>query len=209
MARLFAMASFEGIANLLATDQGVEFGTLTMPFSYRQGVLEIQDGHAEGSQIGITLTGRLDVRRDIADLRGTVVPLYMLNSIVGKIPLLGEAIVGEKNSGLFAARFSVQGDLAKPDFTVNPLSMLTPGPFRRLFDQSGFRVRQMRGIPGPFALAFGDSRLSRALFAINAALVRLSRGLFSYQMFFVVEQQPSLEYLLERAFEYSEERTTF
>jgi hypothetical protein len=31
--------------------------------------------------------------------------------------------------------------------------------------------------------------------------------LFSYQMFFVVEQQPSLDYLLERAREHSAERT--
>jgi 2-polyprenyl-3-methyl-5-hydroxy-6-metoxy-1,4-benzoquinol methylase len=85
--------------------------------------------------------------------------------------------------------------------------LFTFSSFRRLFDQSGFRVRDMRGIPGPFALAFGDSRLSRALFAINAALVKLSRGLFSYQMFFVVEQQPSLDYLLERAREHSAGRT--
>jgi len=97
-------------------------------------VIEILDGHAEGSQIGITLSGRLDVRRDVADLRGTVVPLYMLNSMVGKIPVLGEVIVKEKGGGLFAARFAVQGDLQNPNFTVNPLSMLTPGPLRRIFD---------------------------------------------------------------------------
>jgi hypothetical protein len=133
-ARLLAMASFEGLGNLLASDQGIEFGTLSMPFGYHNGSLELRDGHVEGSQIGVTLSGRLDVRRDVADLRGTVVPLYMINSIVGKIPVLGEAIVGEKNSGLFAARFTVEGDLKNPNVTVNPLSILTPGPFRRLFD---------------------------------------------------------------------------
>jgi 2-polyprenyl-3-methyl-5-hydroxy-6-metoxy-1,4-benzoquinol methylase len=85
--------------------------------------------------------------------------------------------------------------------------LFTFSSFRRLFEQSGFRVRDMRGIPGPFALAFGDSVMSRALFSINAALVRLSRGLFSYQMFFVVEQRPSLDYLLERAREHAAERT--
>ena len=77
--------------------------------------------------------------------------------------------------------------------------LFTFSSFRRLFEQGGFRVREMRGIPGPFALAFGDSRVSRALLAINTALVKLSRGLFSYQMFFVVEQLPSLEYLLRSA----------
>jgi 2-polyprenyl-3-methyl-5-hydroxy-6-metoxy-1,4-benzoquinol methylase len=86
--------------------------------------------------------------------------------------------------------------------------LFTFSSFRRLFEQSGFRVREIRGIPGPFALAFGDSVVSRALFAINAALVKMSRGLFSYQMFFVVEQRPSLEYLLERAREHSAEQVS-
>jgi hypothetical protein len=135
MARLLAMASFEGLGNLLATDQGVEFGTFVMPFRFHRGLIEVKDGRAEGSQIGITVSGRVDTRKDLANLNGTVVPLYMLNSMVGKIPLLGEVIVREKGGGLFAARFSVEGDLKNPHLVVNPLSMLTPGPFRRLFDQ--------------------------------------------------------------------------
>jgi hypothetical protein len=134
MARLLAMASFEGLGNLLATDQGVEFGTLVLPFRYNQGMIEVKDGRAEGSQIGITVSGRVDSRRDIANINGTIVPLYMLNSMVGKIPLLGEVIVKEKGGGLFAARFAVEGELKNPSFTVNPLSILTPGPFRRLFE---------------------------------------------------------------------------
>src|SRR6184192_1515756 len=84
--------------------------------------------------------------------------------------------------------------------------LFTFSSFRRLFEQGGFRVRQMRGIPGPFPLAFGNSRISRALVAINTALITLSRGVFSYQMFFVVEPLPSLEYLLRRAHEHSTER---
>src|SRR6202043_907112 len=64
--------------------------------------------------------------------------------------------------------------------------LFTFSSFRRLFEQGGFRVREMRGIPGPFPLAFGNSRISRALLQVNTALIKLSRGLFSYQMFFVV-----------------------
>ncbi len=85
--------------------------------------------------------------------------------------------------------------------------LFTFSSFRRLFEQGGFRVREIRGIPGPFPLAFGDSRVSRALLAINTALIRISRGLFSYQMCFVVEPLPSLEYLLRSAEERSAGRT--
>ena len=71
--------------------------------------------------------------------------------------------------------------------------------FRRLFEQAGFRVRQTRGIPAPIALVLPPGALSRALNGINQALIRLARGLFSYQIFFVVDPLPSLEYLLQQA----------
>jgi hypothetical protein len=77
--------------------------------------------------------------------------------------------------------------------------LFTFSSLRRLFEQGGFRVRQIRGIPGPFPLVLGDGPLGRSLMAINTALIRIARGLFSYQMFFVVEPQPSLEYLLREA----------
>ena len=34
---------------------------------------------------------------------------------------------------------------------------------RRLLEQSGFRIAEVRGVPGPFPLAMGDTRLSRLL----------------------------------------------
>jgi glycosyltransferase involved in cell wall biosynthesis/SAM-dependent methyltransferase len=79
--------------------------------------------------------------------------------------------------------------------------------FRRLFEQGGFRVREVRGIPGPYALVFGDGALGRAMIAANSMLARIARGLFSYQMFFVVEPLPSLEYLLQTAHQQSAVRT--
>jgi glycosyltransferase involved in cell wall biosynthesis len=85
--------------------------------------------------------------------------------------------------------------------------LFTFASFRRLFEQGGFRVREVKGVPGPFPLALGEGRVSRALIAINGALIRLARGLFSYQMFFVIEPLPSLEYLLRRADEHSATRS--
>jgi glycosyltransferase involved in cell wall biosynthesis/SAM-dependent methyltransferase len=85
--------------------------------------------------------------------------------------------------------------------------LFTFGSFRRLFEQGGFRVRQIRGIPGPFVLVFGESIVGRAIVALNNALVRIARGLFSYQIFLVVEPMPSLEYLLQTAYDESSVRS--
>jgi len=77
--------------------------------------------------------------------------------------------------------------------------LFTFGSFRRLFDQAGFRVREARGIPAPFGLVVGNGRVSRTAAALNEALLSISRGLFSYQIFFVLEALPSLESLLGEA----------
>jgi glycosyltransferase involved in cell wall biosynthesis len=77
--------------------------------------------------------------------------------------------------------------------------LFTFSTFRRLFEQNGFEVLETIGVPGPFAIAFGNGRLSRSLMAINKRLVALFRGVFSYQIYFVARPRPSLDYLLAHA----------
>ena len=77
--------------------------------------------------------------------------------------------------------------------------LFTFGTFRRLFEQSGFRVLEIRGVPAPFALALGNGRLARVLTGVNRALIRVSRSLFAYQIFAVVQARPGLDSLLARA----------
>ena len=71
--------------------------------------------------------------------------------------------------------------------------------FRRLFEQAGFDVLEVHGIPAPFPLALGDGVISRFLLATSALLIRVRRSLFSYQMLLVLRPRPSLEYLLQQA----------
>jgi len=71
--------------------------------------------------------------------------------------------------------------------------------FRRLFEQSGYEVISMRGVPAPFPLALGDTWYARFLLGANTLLIRLSRRLFAFQIFAVVRPKPGLPYLLGRA----------
>lgn len=77
--------------------------------------------------------------------------------------------------------------------------LFTFASFRSLFEQAGFRVREVRGVPVPFRLVFENGALSRAAFGLNAALIAIARSMFSFQMFFVLEPLPSLESLLDGA----------
>jgi len=57
--------------------------------------------------------------------------------VLGRIPVigaLGDAIMGGEGKGIFAARYSIKGPYDNPNVTLNPLSILTPGFLRGLFD---------------------------------------------------------------------------
>jgi glycosyltransferase involved in cell wall biosynthesis len=77
---------------------------------------------------------------------------------------------------------------------------------RRLFVQAGYRVEEVKGIPAPFPLAIGDSRISRFLLRLNNLLIRVSKHLFSYQILMVVTPMPSVEWLLGQAIKAGEEK---
>ena len=77
--------------------------------------------------------------------------------------------------------------------------LFTFATFRRLFEQSGFEVLEMRGVPAPFPLAVGDGLLGRLLVGLNKVLIAISPSLFAYQIFAVVRPKATLASLLERA----------
>lgn len=84
--------------------------------------------------------------------------------------------------------------------------LYTFASLRQLFEQCGYRVARAAGIPAPFPKALGSGRLSRALVRLNELLIRLSRGLFAYQIFLVATPTPSLEALLDDSIETSRVR---
>lgn len=81
--------------------------------------------------------------------------------------------------------------------------LFTFSSLRRLFEQGGFRILRTHGVPGPFPLALGPGRLGLFLLRLNKFLILLSRGMFSYQIFMVVQPLPSLDFLLQTAEEQS------
>ncbi len=132
LARLLTVATLTGILDGLQ-GEGISFSTFVMPFSVVDDVLIVKDARAAGLSIGINAEGTVDLETDEADLRGTIVPVYALNSIIGTIPLIGELLVGGEGEGLFAATYRVVGPIDEPTVVVNPLAALAPGFLRNLF----------------------------------------------------------------------------
>jgi hypothetical protein len=75
--------------------------------------------------------------------------------------------------------------------------LYTFSTLKTLFEQCGFTVEEVRGIPAPFPAALGLNALSRFLLLINTLLIRLSKGLFSYQIYMQVAPAPTVDALLD------------
>jgi hypothetical protein len=71
--------------------------------------------------------------------------------------------------------------------------------FRNLFIQNGFNIQYESGIPGPFALAFGENYFSNILSLVNSAFIKLSKGFYSYQFYLIATIRPSLGLLLNQS----------
>jgi len=74
---------------------------------------------------------------------------------------------------------------------------------RHLLRDYGFRIVSIRGVPAPFKKVFGSSLLGVMATWINYWLIRLSRTLFSYQIFIVATTTPDEDFVLSNAIKMS------
>jgi len=133
LARILSLASLTGFFDMLQGN-GIHFDRLTAPFTLSKDVITLDNAKTHGDAIGMTIEGTITFPKRSLDLKGTVVPSYSLNSVLGHVPLIGHVLTGGEGQGVFAARYSVSGSVKNPDVSVNPLSILTPGFLRGVFD---------------------------------------------------------------------------
>ncbi len=133
--RLFSMALFTGLADAL-TGEGFEMYQFTGDFTKTGGHIDVPIARTYGPSLGLTASGVLDFDADSIDVRGTAIPSYSLNSLIGQIPLVGYLLTGGKGNGMFAVVYTATGKLSEPTIKVDPLSALAPGFLRGVFGLS-------------------------------------------------------------------------
>jgi len=132
IARFLTVASLTGLVDVL-TGEGFFFDGASAKFTKTRGVIDVSRFRSAGPSIGLTAAGRIDLDRNQISVKGTLVPAYAFNSILGNIPLIGNLLQGGEGQGLFAATYDISGSLAEPKINVNPWSALAPGFLRGLF----------------------------------------------------------------------------
>ncbi|MBX9696468.1 MAG: AsmA-like C-terminal region-containing protein, partial [Alphaproteobacteria bacterium] len=132
LGQLLSLAFPTGLVDLVS-DKGMPFSSFSTRFKYMPHLIQLSEGRAKGSSLGLTISGSIIPKTRELKLQGTLMPAYFLNTLIGKIPLLGEIITGGKDEGIFGVTYTVAGRFDKPEISVNPLSVLTPGLIRKIF----------------------------------------------------------------------------
>jgi hypothetical protein len=133
LAELLNVASITGIIENLQ-GVGLGFAKLYAPFENKNDIITIKDASVSGLSLGMTASGVIDSNIETIGIKGTIVPVYALNTALTRIPIIGDILSGgEKDGGIFAARYSMNGSIKKPKISTNPLSVFAPGILRGLF----------------------------------------------------------------------------
>ncbi|WP_245479581.1 DUF3971 domain-containing protein [Hansschlegelia zhihuaiae] len=110
------------------------FDRLQVKFVQSTGRIRVDEATVYGPQLGATLSGDVNYAVDRVDLVGTFVPIYALNNLVSRVPIIGALLGGGKNGGLVGVTFQVKGATTAPTISINPMSAVAPGFFRKIFE---------------------------------------------------------------------------
>ena len=124
-----------------AVRQRLDFDQMKIPFSVGHGQFVLSESYLKGPIIGASLRGKVDFKTRTVDLGGTYVPLAGLNSALCMVPLLGQILTGPNCEGIIGITYSIQGRMEDPQVIANPLSIVTPGIFREIFQMTPYDPR--------------------------------------------------------------------
>jgi hypothetical protein len=143
LARLLQLASFTGLLEIL-TNEGIPFNQIIGDFTVDDKVVDISSLKFKGFSLGGTVKGNINLNNEKINLEGVIVPAYAINSLINKIPIVGQIITGIEGEGLIGVNYKAKGTIDKPTYNINPLSILTPGIIRNIFDV--FKVDESKPI---------------------------------------------------------------
>ena len=116
-----------------ASRNNMQFSSMKVDFDKSPGRVVLREGVVRGPLLGATIDGLVDYTHDELHMRGTLVPLYGPNNLLGQLPILGLFLGGEKE-GLIGITYEVVGKPGNPVLHINPVSALAPGLLRKVFE---------------------------------------------------------------------------
>lgn len=133
---------FSQIKDKIFSNDKTIFNSLKLEFSLQDKLLSIKSLIASNYKIGITAKGYINLKDDIYEIKGMIVPGFIVNNLfgIGNIPILGEVVSGLLTGGEGGGLFGIHYDYTKKagqkeaTFDTNKVSAFVPTTIRNLFD---------------------------------------------------------------------------
>jgi len=132
---------FSKIRDLIFSEKKTTFTSAEVEFIIMDGVLEIKSLIANNLKIGITAKGFIDLRNGQTNIKGMIIPGYVINNLfgMGDLPVIGyvsDLLTGGKDGGIFGIRYeySKNKKTGESSFKTNKVSAFIPTTFKNLFD---------------------------------------------------------------------------
>ena len=134
MVKLLSLADLGGLADL-AEGEGLSFDILEINLEKKGDFTKVNEILALGPSISVLMEGYQN--SDIISLRGTLVPAKTLNTIISKIPVIGDIVIPkEAGEGLFGISFKMKGPPGNIKTNINPIRTVTPRFIQRVLDKN-------------------------------------------------------------------------
>jgi hypothetical protein len=133
---------FSQVKDKIFSSEKTTFGSINIEFSIAENELNIKSLIANNFKIGVTAKGKINLKNQATEIRGMIVPGYIINSLfgLGKIPILGSVISGLLTGGEGGGIFSVRYEYIKKagekegEFSTNKVSAFVPSSIANLFE---------------------------------------------------------------------------
>ncbi len=115
-------------------DRRISFDLAQAKIEKGDGYLNLKDAVIRNNIIGLSMEGLLYDKNDRMRINGTFMPANSVNLAVSAIPILGQLFANGRDRALIGITYQLKGARANPELLVNPLSIVTPGFFNKVFE---------------------------------------------------------------------------
>lgn len=133
---------YSQIKDSIFSSNKTTFDRVKIDFILTNKILKINSLIANNLKIGITAKGEINLANNDIQLKGMIIPGYIVNNLfgIGKIPLIGSVIsgvlTGGEGGGVFGLKYQY---IKKPnqeegEFSTNKVSAFVPSTIQNLFD---------------------------------------------------------------------------
>lgn len=134
LTKILSLASLQGIVNTL-NDDGVYFNQLQAPFTFQDNIINFSESWFEGLSLGISFQGPINISTKHVNINGHVVPIYYINKLIWKVPVIGKLLTAGKGRGVISIDYHLETqENGENKTSVNMMSAFTPKILQRILE---------------------------------------------------------------------------